>query len=97
MQNIFIFQVFIEFLVFSVSLILLRGLLKKFKVEKFVLKIILFPLIIFVIGFILRLSGDQSLIDTGFFLTGYSLIFIYLLMGLGFMLGQIKYWKVKVK
>jgi len=97
MVSIFLIQLFIELITFVVSLALLRNFLKKFEAEKLALGFILFSLLTFVIGFALRLSGNTNLIDTGFFLTEYSVLFTSLFMALSFMLGEIKYWKIKPK
>lgn len=58
------------------------------------LPVFLLPLVIFVFGFILRLSGNQNLIDLGFFFTDSTVFFITLLFTPALFLGQIKYWKV---
>jgi hypothetical protein len=51
------------------------------------------PIIIFSLGFILRLSEQKSLIDVGYFLTDSSSIFLYALFTGALILGQIKFWK----
>lgn len=58
------------------------------------LLIFLLPLVIFVFGFALRISGNQGLVDLGFFFTDSAAFFITLLFTLALILGQIKYWKV---
>jgi hypothetical protein len=50
-------------------------------------------IMIFSLGFILRLSGQKSIIDIGYFLTDSSSIFLYALFTGALMLGQIKFWK----
>lgn len=96
MASIFLMQLFVELVTFFISLALLRSFLKRFKVEKVALSFALFSLFVFVLGFALRLSGDTNLINIGFFLTDYSVLFTTLFMALSFLLGQIKYWKIKV-
>jgi hypothetical protein len=95
MAGIFLLQLFVELVTFFISLALLRSFLKRFKVEKLALSFALFSLFVFVLGFALRLNGNDDIIDTGFFLTEYSVLFTTLFMALSFLLGQIKYWKIK--
>ncbi|MFW5746013.1 MAG: hypothetical protein ACOCWQ_00500 [Nanoarchaeota archaeon] len=51
-------------------------------------------LFIYSSGFLLRLSSDTDLIDTGFFLTGISTVYLSILFALMLFLGQIRYWKM---
>lgn len=51
------------------------------------------PLLTYSGGFVLRLSKDKSLIDIGFYLTDYSLMFTYTLFAVAVLLGQLRYWK----
>lgn len=51
------------------------------------------PIIIFSLGFIMRLSEDKQIIDLGFFFTESATIFIYVLFTSALILGQLKYWK----
>lgn len=55
--------------------------------------ILIMAIMIFSLGFILRLSGQKSIIDIGYFLTDSSSIFLYALFTGALMLGQIKFWK----
>lgn len=54
---------------------------------------LLAPLLAFCVGFCLRLSGKAGLIDLGFFLTEFSVLFVSVLFTAFLFLGQIKYWK----
>jgi len=78
------------FLVFATSL---NYILKKFGVKRKYLAIFLLPLLFFVMGFWLRLSGLTHLIDLGYFFTESSYLYVYVLFSLFWMLGQLKYWK----
>jgi len=88
-------QIVIEFFVLIVFSSVLLKFLMKFKLRKFFVAIFLLPLVLFVIGFSLRFVNDKILVDTGFFLTDFSFLFVYLLTALALILGQLKYWKVK--
>ncbi len=54
---------------------------------------LLLPLVIFVIGFSLRLTSNEGLIDLGFYFTEIAYIFLTILFVLALLLGQVKYWK----
>lgn len=80
------------FLLFSALIIvLLMQFVGKIKSVVF----LLFPLFIFSLGFILRLTGKQGLVDLGYFLTEFSVLFVTVLFTLFLFLGQLKYWKGK--
>lgn len=85
----------IEILIFTVSAAILLNFLRKFEVLRQISTIILLPLILFVIGFSLRLTEKQENINIGFFFTDFSYLFVYLVFALAFILGQIKYWRLK--
>jgi len=51
------------------------------------------PILIFSLGFLLRLSEKEELIDLGYFLTGISVLFLSVLFAIFLFLGQLKYWK----
>lgn len=53
-------------------------------------------LLLFSIGFSLRLMEDQSLIDLGYFFTEFSLIWGIVLYTSTLILGQVKYWDKEV-
>jgi len=50
--------------------------------------------LIFTIGFSLRLSKNQNIIDMGYFMTDISFLFIEILFTIALILGQMKYWKI---
>lgn len=56
-------------------------------------KYLLLPLLLFSLGFVLRLSQNKSLIDLGYFLTEFSTLFVTVLFTAFLFLGQLKYWK----
>jgi len=95
MINFFFVQMLAESSLLAISLILLMKFLGNFKVKKLTLEILTFPLLVFALGFALRLTDQKELIDTGFFLTDYSSLFVYLLFAACLVLGQLKYWKIK--
>lgn len=81
-------------LTLAVYVFLFRRLFRFFLESDALLPIFLLPLMIFVFGFTLRLSKNQSLVDLGFFFTDSAVYFTTLLFTLALILGQIKYWKV---
>lgn len=85
----------IEIIVLAVSSKLLGDFLRNFRIPKRVLVLVLFPLLVFVTGFSLRLSGEKEMIDLGFFFTEFSFLFVYLILAVALILGQIKYWLLK--
>ena len=86
------FQFSIMTAVFLTASLSLVFLLKKFKRIDLMFYLIL-PVIIFLIGFLLRLSKNKETIDLGFYFTEFSYIFLTVLFVLALLLGQIKYWK----
>lgn len=86
-------QLLTEIIVTSVAVLLIANLLRRFGVKGCYICTVLFPFIVFPVGFSLRLTGIQEMIDTGFFLTDFSFLFVYLLTGMSLVLGQLKYWK----
>ena len=64
-----------------------------FSLRKDVTAIFLFPVVLFVTGFSMRLSGIQYIVDVGFFFTEFSFLLVYILFAMSFFLGQLKYWK----
>ncbi len=92
---VLLYQILVILSALVVSLISLDFIMKKF-VLSFQIKAVLFlPLLLFVLGFLMRLTEDKAIVDTGFFFTDFSYIFVYLLFALSFLLGQFKYWKKK--
>lgn len=71
---------------------LLIKMVRRFGV-KVEFKFLLFPLWLFGIGFIMRLSGQRPVIDLGFFFTDISGLFVSVLFATFLFLGQLKYWK----
>ncbi len=49
-------------------------------------------MLVFCIGFGMRLSVTKPIVDLGFFLTESSSVFAYTLFALAMILGQLKYW-----
>ncbi|MBI4043289.1 MAG: hypothetical protein HY393_00595 [Candidatus Diapherotrites archaeon] len=72
-------------------------LLKRFSAPKSTAIFSLFPLALFGLGFVLRLTAEPALIDIGFFFTEFSYLFIYVLFTLSLVLGQVKYWGISSK
>ncbi|HUW21333.1 MAG TPA: hypothetical protein VMW41_01560 [Candidatus Bathyarchaeia archaeon] len=87
--------IFAETVVFIISSRLIFSLLRDFKVSRKKAVYFLLPLLVYSAGFSLRLTGDKSLIDLGFFFTDFSTIFVTVLFSLCLYLGQLKYWKIK--
>jgi hypothetical protein len=58
--------------------------------------IFLGPLVMFTLGFSMRLIDVDWVIDLGFFFTEFIYIAIYSLFTAAICLGQIRYWKVKM-
>ena len=81
-------------LVLIVMIILLSRFLTRFKTKKGIFLSVFFVIILFSVGFSLRLSGEQEFIDFGFYLTEISFLFTYVIFTVALLLGQIKYWKV---
>lgn len=87
--------VFVELILLGIFVALLNFLLADFEVKKRKLLVFAFPLLTYVVGFTLRLSGNKEFIDLGYFFTEFSTIFVTILFSLCLYLGQIKYWKIK--
>jgi hypothetical protein len=92
---VYIFQIVAELSVLVASFIFLDYLMKKFKLRLSLKSLLFFPLVVFVIGFSLRLSESKPVIDTGYFMTEFTYVFIYLIFAMAVLLGQLKYWKIK--
>jgi len=69
--------------------------LKQFKVKNKKTLIFIFPLTTYSLGFYLRMTGDKTLVDLGFFFTELTTLFTTILFSICLYLGQIKYWKLK--
>lgn len=72
---------------------LVLGIFRDFGVQASQTKYLLFPLLLFSLGFVLRLSQNKPLIDLGYFLTEFSTLFVTVLFTAFLFLGQMKYWK----
>ncbi|MFH1977968.1 MAG: hypothetical protein ABIJ92_01430 [Candidatus Aenigmatarchaeota archaeon] len=86
-------QLGIELIVTGIAVLLMLNFLGRFKIQKSLIYTLVFPFLLFTVGFSLRLSGSQSMIDMGYFFTDFSFLFTYLLFGSSFVLGQLRYWK----
>lgn len=64
-----------------------------FKIGAKRLIIFVFILGLFAVGFGLRVSGEKSLIDLGYFLTEFCTLAVTVLLVICMFLGQVKYWK----
>lgn len=51
------------------------------------------PMFAYCLGFTLRLSGYQPLIDLGYFFTEGVFLVVYSIFSIVLLLGQVKYWK----
>ena len=88
-------QLLIEGIVLAVFSSFLLKFINNFKVKRFYSILFLLPLFSFAIGFSLRLTGDKFLIDTGYFFTDFSSLFVYVLFVVALVFGQLKYWKIR--
>ncbi|MBI2583454.1 MAG: hypothetical protein HYW25_02200 [Candidatus Aenigmarchaeota archaeon] len=75
------------------SLGILLRIVREFTKRKLYMVMVSFPFALFTVGFSMRLSKIQDMIDIGYFLTDMSFLFVYSIFSLSFILGQIKYWK----
>ena len=66
---------------------------RKFNVSMKLSVYFILPLSFFCIGFLMRLSLNQGLIDLGFFFTESSVMFLTVLFSIALFLGQLKYYK----
>lgn len=80
--------------VFVVLFVLLAKFLAQFKADKKSFAPLFAILAIFTFGFALRLTGQQALIDFGYYFTEISYLFTYVLFTACLILGQKKYWRV---
>lgn len=80
----------ISFIVFS---LLVFGLLRVFKRQD-IAPFFILPVFLFCLGFALRLLGNKSFIDVGFFFTESAFLVIYIIFSISFLLGQLKYWRL---
>ena len=87
------YQILVIFLFFGLFSALTTILLKRFGVGGAKGIFFLVPLFFFCLGFSLRLTEAKALVDTGYFLTEFSYLFVYTLFAIFLFLGQIRYWK----
>ncbi len=67
---------------------------KQFNLNQRYIRLFVIPLVLFVIGFTLRISGNNLLIDLGYFFTEFTALFVSTLFVIFLCVGQIKYWKI---
>jgi len=82
-----------------ILLVIFAGLLNLFltgvKIKKRRVIVFVLPLLIYTIGFTLRLTKIEDLIDLGYFFTEFSTLFVTILFSLCMYLGQLRYWRIK--
>jgi len=66
---------------------------RRFVKNNQLLLLLITPILIFSIGFLMRLSEHKEIVDAGFFLTESSVMFISVIFAGAFILGQLKYWE----
>ncbi len=76
----------------AVSALSVMQFLGHFRVHKRMFALLLLPMPIFGAGFSMRLYGTGETVDTGFFLTEFSFLLVYIAFTACLVLGQIKYW-----
>jgi hypothetical protein len=79
--------------VLALLMALLYLLIKNFEVDIKNFYVLFLALIIFSIGFSLRLTDQEKLVGFGFFMTEISFLFVNVLFTAALLLGQLKYWK----
>jgi len=87
------FQALVILLILLLFSLLIIVLFRKFNRDLKTAFLFIVPLLVFSLGFILRLSIKPSLVDIGFFLTEFSGLFTSVLFAVCLLLGQLKYWK----
>jgi len=87
--------VFVEITILFASVFLIRSFAKDFSLNLRKLAIFIFPLVNYIIGFTLRISGNGELVDIGYFFTEFTTLFVTILFSLCIYFGQIKYWRIK--
>ena len=85
----------VEIILFSFFVLLIIDFTRDFPMKKRKILVFVSPLFTFLVGFSLRLTGIDKLVDLGFFFTELSTIFVTILFTLCLYLGQVKYWKLK--
>ena len=92
-------MIWLQFLLLAgvlLTLVLILGkFIKSFKTPIKTFYSLFIILLLFTIGFAMRLANNQNLIDSGYYLTEISYLFVYILFTIALILGQKKYWKIK--
>lgn len=91
-----VFSIFFIALVAIVTGLLLHFLFRSFRLSIRWVAVFSFPVLLFLVGFILRLSDAKEYVDVGFFFTEYAFLYGSVLLWFAMLAGQIKYWDVKV-
>jgi len=89
----FTFQVLAILLLLLFFSLLIIVLFRKFGRDLKIVLLFIAPLLVFCLGFVLRLSTRPPMVDLGFFLTEFSGLFISVLFAACLLLGQLRYWK----
>lgn len=66
---------------------------KAFTKSRQLSSLLITPILVFSIGFLMRLSERKEIVDAGFFLTESSVLFVSVIFTGALILGQLKYWK----
>jgi len=85
----------VELILLVIFTSLLNLFLDGFKIKRRRLVVFVFPLLIYAVGFALRLTKTEDLIDLGYFFTEFSALFVTILFSLCMYLGQLRYWRIK--
>ena len=89
----YLFQILaIGTLTFFYALIL-KNLFRQFRLKARMTVLFIPVLVIFSVGYILRLNLNLDLINLGFYLTDFTSFFASILFAAFLFLGQLKYWK----
>ncbi|MBW2988611.1 hypothetical protein DRJ48_01970, partial [Candidatus Woesearchaeota archaeon] len=69
--------------------------LREFRVKHRLFLPLTLVLVIFCLGFALRLLPNKHTVDIGFFFTEISYLLVYITFAAGLILGQIRYWRLR--
>jgi len=89
----FVYQVIVVFALSALYSFLVFLFCRGFTKQLNLPVMLIFPVIVFSTGFILRLSENKPMVDVGYFFTDSSSIFLYALFTGALILGQLKFWK----
>lgn len=89
-----IWQLIGELVVLSLIMLVFHKFVSQFKTKINTFIPLFAVLVLFTVGFGLRLSKQENLIDFGFFFTEISYLFTYVIFTSCLILGQKKYWKI---